>query len=241
MRYIGGKYRIRKQLVDYLSEYFTETNCFVEPFVGSANITTWLLEENGLLAYKLEKIILNDFHTDLAMMWNEVISGKLVLPDTCTEEEYERLRNESSSGLRGFIGHGCSFGGIWFSKFAKTNDGRNYCLNAKNSIMNTVKCLKGYNVIIENKSYEEIEIPDGALVYCDPPYKNTCKPGMGNDFNHKKFWGWIRELSKRCFVFISEYESPEDFECVLEIPVSLDMGKRENRIEKLFRYNYGLR
>lgn len=236
MRYLGGKFRIRKQLVDYLSDFFIETDCFVEPFVGSANITTWLLEDNYLFACNLKKIILNDFHSDLAMMWSELIDGKLVLPDTCTEEEYERLRNESSSGLRGFIGHSCSFGGIWFSKYAKTNDNRNYCLNGKNSIMNTVKLLNRYNIVVENKSYEEVEIPDGALVYCDPPYVNTAKPGSGNEFDHEKFWQWVRELSSRCQVFTSEYVAPEDFECVKEISVSLDMGKRENRVERLFKY-----
>jgi hypothetical protein len=42
-------------------------------------------------------------------------------------------------------------------------------------------------------------------------------------------------LSGRCQVFVSEYTAPEDFECVLEIDVELDMN-REKRVERLFKY-----
>ncbi|MCK9442127.1 MAG: DNA adenine methylase [Methanothrix sp.] len=233
MRYIGGKYRIRKQLIDYLLNYIQYTDCFVEPFVGSANITLSLFEDNPLFAPS--KIIINDFHTDLAMMWQAILNG-WEPPSIFTEEEYESLRNAESSALRGFVGHGCSFGGIWFSKFAKTKDGRNYCLNAKNSIMKVGELLKGIEEVeVYNLSYEQVPIPNGALIYNDPPYKDTCKPGAGNDFDHEKFWQWVRELSNKCQVFTSEYSAPEDFECVLEINVELDMN-RAKRVERLFKY-----
>jgi len=233
MRYIGGKFRIRKQLVDFLITNIQESNCFVEPFVGSANITLSLFDDNLFFAPK--KIVINDFHTDLAMMWQAVYDG-WEPPSIFTEEEYEALRNAESSALRGFVGHGCSFGGIWFSKFAKTKDDRNYCLNAKNSILKVANILKGIeSVEIYNLSYEEVPIPDGSVVYCDPPYIGTAKPGSGNDFDHEKFWQWARELSSRCQVFVSEYVAPEDFKCVLEINVELDMN-REKRVERLFQY-----
>jgi DNA adenine methylase len=269
MRYIGGKFRIRKQLVGFMFDYIKATNCFVEPFVGSANITLSLFGDNILVAPK--RIIINDFHTDLAMMWQDVYNG-WEPPNSCSEEEYEALRNAESSALRGFIGHSCSFGGIWFSKYAKDNsekekiikpkkyddevlmldvdefgeepesiiqkiENRNYCLNAKSSIMKVANILRGVeSVEIYNLSYEEVPIPDGSVVYCDPPYKDTAKPGSGNDFDHEKFWQWVRELSGRCQVFVSEYVAPEDFECVLEIDVELDMN-REKRVERLFKYN----
>jgi len=234
VRYIGGKYRIRQRLIDYLTEYTQYADCFVEPFCGSLNITLSLFGDTPLFAPK--KLIINDFHTDLSMMWQEIYKG-WEPPSEFTEEEYEALRDAEPSALRGFIGHGCSFGGIWFSKFAKTTDGRNYCLNAKNSIMKVADLLNHIEEVeIYNKSYEDISIPDGAVVYNDPPYIGTAKPGAGGEFDHEKFWQWARELSSRCQVFTSEYISPDDFECVLEIPVSLDMGKRQDRVEKLFKY-----
>jgi DNA adenine methylase len=236
VRYIGGKFRIRKQLIDYLLNPITDSDCFVETFCGSCNLTLDLLDNMDL--FVPNKIILNDFHTDLMMMWKSVYKGEVDLPDSFTEEEYEALRNAESSALRGFIGHACSFGGIWFSKFAKTTDGRNYCLNGKNSIMKLIELFntKVKNVEFYNLSYEQVLIPDGAVVYNDPPYIGTAKPGAGGGFDHEKFWQWVREISKRCNVFTSEYTAPEDFECVKEINVSLDMGKREDRVERLFKY-----
>lgn len=57
------------------------------------------------------------------------------------------------------------------------------------------------------KSYEEIEIPENALIYCDPPYINT--KGYGVDFDHARFYDWCREQKE--LVLISEYTMPEDF------------------------------
>lgn len=271
MRYIGAKYRIRKPLVSFLSKYIENSNCFAEIFCGSLNLTLEIFE--SMQFWKPKQLIINDIHTDLMKMWQAVIHEGWIPPDNCTKEHYEELRNAESSAERGFIGHSCSFGGIWFSQYAQDNgekeiiikpkdysnenlmfdidefgeepdpiiqikEKRNYCLNGKNSVMKVADLLKksGADIKVYNLSYEQVSIPDGALVYCDPPYKNTCKPGMGNDFDHEKFWQWVRELSSRCQVFTSEYTAPEDFECVKEISVSLDMGKRENRVERLFKY-----
>lgn len=237
MQYVGGKYRIRKQLVDFLLNYITdnEASCFVEPFVGSINITNNLLEDSPL--FVPNKIILNDIHTDLIMMWKAIVYEGWEPPSSCTIEEYNILKNAESSALRGFIGHSCSFSGMWFDTFAKSGD-RNYCLNGKNSVMSTGENLKWFNnsgreILFYNLSYEQLEIPNGSLVYCDPPYFNTRKVGADKNFNHEKFWQWVRKLSKNNTVFVSEYVAPEDFKCVLEIDVKLDLNQI-NRKEKLF-------
>lgn len=272
MRYIGGKYRIRNDLVRCLGDSIQKTNCFVEPFCGSCNIVYSVVSDfmNG---YEMSggdkskfKIILNDFHKDLMMMWQEIICNGWEPPDNCTEEEYEALRHAEPSALRGFVGHGCSFGGIWFSKFARETakekvkikkydeevllfdvdefgdepepiiaEERNFCKNAKNSIMEIANFLKKYNVKLYNKSYDEFEIPDGSVIYCDPPYIGTAKPGSGNEFDHEKFWEWVRKMSEKNEVFVSEYVAPYDFESVINIDVRLDMN-REERIERLFKY-----
>jgi site-specific DNA-adenine methylase len=68
---------------------------------------------------------------------------------------------------------------------------------------------------IFNKSYDEIVIPENAIVYCDPPYKETAEYKEGG-FNHDKFWAWVNELSKTNKIYISEYTAPEGFKRVLE-------------------------
>lgn len=68
---------------------------------------------------------------------------------------------------------------------------------------------------IFTKSYDQIEIIKDAIVYCDPPYKGTEEYTQGN-FDHDKFWQWVRTISKTNKVYISEYTAPDDFEALLE-------------------------
>ena len=58
--------------------------------------------------------------------------------------------------------------------------------------------------------YQDVKIPKGAIIYCDPPYKGTAEYKEGS-FNHAEFWEWCRKISKTNKIYISEYSSPEDF------------------------------
>lgn len=82
-----------------------------------------------------------------------------------------------------------------------------------------------------------MEIPDGALVYCDPPYEGTA--GYKDAFDNSKFWTWVRKLSLRCTVFVSEYKAPPDFNCVWSKNRKVTLHNASNkiskqRVEKLF-------
>ena len=57
------------------------------------------------------------------------------------------------------------------------------------------------------RSYDEVELPDNAVVYCDPPYANTAK--YIGDFDHAKFYDWMRRQDRP--IFVSEYFMPDDF------------------------------
>ncbi len=82
--------------------------------------------------------------------------------------------------------------------------------------------------------------PDGALVYCDPPYKGTTGYGAVGEFDSNEFWSVMRQWSRHNKVYISEYQAPFDFTCVLEIPTKLDIrnaaGEKEPRLERLFTF-----
>ena len=61
-----------------------------------------------------------------------------------------------------------------------------------------------------SRSYEDVQIPDDALVYCDPPYINTATDGYGEyTFDHARFYDWVRE--QKALVLVSEYNMPDDF------------------------------
>jgi hypothetical protein len=59
--------------------------------------------------------------------------------------------------------------------------------------------------IFDAKSYDELS-PHGMTIYCDSP------------FNDEKFWNIMRKWSETNYVYILAYDSPSDFECVVETP-----------------------
>lgn len=64
-------------------------------------------------------------------------------------------------------------------------------------------------------SYNEVDIPEYAIIYCDPPYAGTAEYKEGS-FNHKEFWEWVRVKSLTNKIYVSEYTAPNDFKAVLE-------------------------
>lgn len=225
MRYFGGKARIGKHIVEYLKSIRKEGQAYIEPFVGGGSIVS--LMDGERYAY--------DKHPHLIKMYQELQSG-WVPPTALSEEEYENAKNgELPSHLTGFIGFGCSFAGKWFGGYARSGD-RNYCLNAHNSIMKKMKTMQ--DVKFECRDYLELN-PEGALIYCDPPYQGTTQYGkIVGDFDSAQFWDKVREWSESNTVVVSEYNAPDDFEEVWRRETKTDIrnknNEREDRIEKLF-------
>jgi len=58
--------------------------------------------------------------------------------------------------------------------------------------------------------YSEVEIPENAVIYCDPPYINT--GGYKGGFNHEDFYAWCRR--QKALTIISERSMPKDFICI---------------------------
>ena len=73
---------------------------------------------------------------------------------------------------------------------------------------------------VTSLSYDEIDIPDCAVVYCDPPYHACNKSlydGTAKAFDHNAFYDWCVSVSKTNPIFISEYSIEDDrFEVVAE-------------------------
>lgn len=54
--------------------------------------------------------------------------------------------------------------------------------------------------------YERVEVPRGAVVYADPPYRGTNQNGYGDMFDHERFDTWLARVPY--MVIISEYICP---------------------------------
>ena len=59
--------------------------------------------------------------------------------------------------------------------------------------------------VLQN-DYERVEVPRGAVVYADPPYRGTTQDGYGDMFNHERFDTWLARVPY--MVIISEYICP---------------------------------
>ena len=229
MKYMGSKNRIAKHILPIMLEHRTDDMTWVEPFVGGANMID---KVKG-------KRIGADFNEYVISLFTGIQNG-FIPPNTVTEDEYRNARlNRLVTPLVSFIGFGCSYSGKWFGGYARGNtskgEPRNYCLESKNNILKQSKNLNGVKFI--NCSYQDLEIPENSLIYCDPPYEGTTRYKDG--FDHLDFWEWCRQKSKEGHqVFVSEYNAPDDFECLWQKEVNNSLTKNtgaKKGVEKLFK------
>ena len=73
--------------------------------------------------------------------------------------------------------------------------------------LESLQRLESLDLKTYNEDYSKVPIPDGSIVYCDPPYKGT-RPYLC-DFDSDSFYHWA--LTRDYPVFISEYAMPDDF------------------------------
>ncbi len=94
------------------------------------------------------------------------------------------------------------------------------------------KKVHGLDIQCYNLSYEQVEIPENSVVYCDIPYKNT--ENYISKFDHEKFYQWAR--SRPFTVYISEYSMPEDFQEIASISKRCTLGiyNEKKTVEKIF-------
>ena len=81
--------------------------------------------------------------------------------------------------------------------------------------------------------YQQVSIPNGALIYCDIPYSNT-NCGKYDGFDHNRFYAWAQEQDN---IFISEYSMPNGFIEVANTEKSIlstSNGNGGKAIEKIF-------
>jgi DNA adenine methylase len=237
MKYMGGKSRLAKHILPIMLDN-TKLSNYVEPFCGGCNMIDKVPETFVRYANDSNKYLIGMF---LALQngWEPEVNYtkhfyKLVKDNPDAYEDY----------LVGYIGFNSSYSGKFFGGFAgktltKVGTLRDYQEEAYRNMMSQIKNLN--NVHFSNLNYNEMDINQPSIIYCDPPYVNTTKYVM--DFNHAEFWDWVREKSNSGHdVYVSEYSAPDDFKCIWskEVKSSLSAngksGGSKQSVEKLFVY-----
>lgn len=238
---MGSKNRHSKEILEVILPYRTSNEqFFVEPFCGGCNV---LDKVTG-------KRIASDVNKYLIAMWKALICG-WIPPKEISRGYYNEVRssyrscnNKFTDYEKGYIGFNGSYNGRFFdggyAGVVETKSGliRNYPEEAWKNVLNQVGNLKDVDFYLSD--YSSLVIPDQSIIYCDPPYENTKQYLELNEFDHNKFWDWVREKSRQGHVvFVSEYNAPDDFECVWEKKVNSSLTKdtgAKKATEKLFKY-----
>lgn len=254
MRYSGSKRRFAKYIVPILNgeiekmkKQYHET-IFIDMFMGGANIISEV-------SHNMKMGI--DINGYMIALWNHLQRfGYVDIPHSLTEEEYYEIKKSFLNNNPcvpdwkvGYVATCCSYGGAWFNGYARFNPNKNedHILEAYRGLKKQVDNFKNLNetIFLEMDYRHFYFVPDIAyVIYCDPPYANTKK--YMSDFDNSGFWQWVRETSKRypnVKIIISEYEAPDDFECIWQMEKKDGMSttkkgcKQNSKIEKLFLYN----
>lgn len=241
MKYMGSKNRIAKELAPIIQEIIDVNliSKYVEPFVGGSNMI-----ENIKCELKVgsdNNFYLIEFMKKLKNGWNPLTEVNM------TKELYNDIKNNKEKyepELVALAGLCATYNAKWFGGYAgivKTKIGtkRNYYDESVRNVLKQIEKLS--DVYYFHKNYqdyfnknEQKETSCKTLFYCDPPYESTTK--YVDSFNHSEYWDWVRKMSKNHIVLCSEYNAPEDFECIWskELTTTLDKNSRSKTIEKLF-------
>lgn len=228
MQYLGGKSKIRSYIADVINKETYSKN-YIEPFVGGG----WILQE-----IKGKHRTALDSNPFLITLYRELQKGWLP-PDYLSLTDYNNLRysGDTTDPLVAFAGFGCSFAGKWFGGYARSQGKSCYAATTKRSLLKQLPLIM--DVDFKHALYKDL-LPEGNIIYCDPPYKGTTQYDFCKGFNHEEFWNIMRKWAKSNKVYVSEYAAPDDFVCIMTVPSR--MGLREGNIvnslrtEKLFTY-----
>ena len=240
MQYMGGKCRQSKAIAQCLKPYFNENTVYVEPFCGGMWSAARVAKE-----LKPSSMVLNDVNKPLMLLWQKCYKeGCDWLPQYPTAEEYTKYKQTQPENdpLTAYYGFGFSFGGAWYTSYIKPGTSHNG--DQVKSVKRKIDALSQTPLTLCCGSYEDLNIPDGAVVYCDPPYAGRTKAHHFDTWDNDAFWQWVRDLSSRCAVFVSCFDCPADFEVVYSWGDTVHRytnGKRETgytdgTCEKLVKY-----
>ena len=247
MVYPGSKNRLSPYFVPLFQKIIEKynINTYIEPFVGGANIFDKIKCENKIAYDKSQTLI---------ALFNQGLKDASVIPAHGSREWWDeakaQYKGEKSRTMPdwkiGAIQFFASFGTRGFpGGYANNKNSKDYYNERYRNFKDQIKTIEnnGGGLFLVSE-YKDIEIPNRSFVYCDPPYEGTKPYGYSfeNNFDHKEYWNWIREISKYNYVICSEQSCPEDFTTVWsgELNRMVSSDNSYKGMEILCIYNNGL-
>ena len=239
---MGSKSRIAKYIVPIIQSYIKEGDIYIEPFAGGMNVID-KVKAKDRIAYDINEYLIALFlHIKNGGELLDVVDRKLYCDVRSSYKNDDCIYPKWMVGNVGFL---ASYNGRWFdggyakSGYEKTKNGmrfRDYYKESKNNLEAQAENLKDIMFISNDYRCLNINNIKNAVIYCDPPYKNTKKYKNSENFDYNEFWDAMRLWSKDNIVIVSELEAPDDFIKIWEKSVSRSI-KVDNKVkstEKIF-------
>jgi site-specific DNA-adenine methylase len=203
MNYPGGKSKLARKFAPILEAELTlRDGILIEPFTGGFNIVP-------ALGPALKYAVCSDLHPGLISLYEAVAEGWSP-PEDLSEEEYQAVRamQDWSLPLTAFIAFGCSFGAKEWGGYARNARGDNYCARASRSLLKKRASMERAEFLHRDYYCFGADV-SGAVIYADPPYKNTLGYKTGA-FDSARFYSWCEARAREdSVVFVSEFSVPE--------------------------------
>lgn len=230
MKYIGSKRRIAKYIIPIMLKHMQEKSCWVEPFVGGANLIDKVPRGIEKIGGDKNKYLIALFKA-IQKNWE---------PPRCVSRDryYDVMKNKDKHPpeLVGFVGFNCSFGGHFFQGYAKDSRGCNYADRGYRNLKKQSQFIDDVEFVCSD--YRDLHIPKNSLIYCDAPYRVKRRYYRAK-FDHDEYFEWCREKKREGHVvFVSEYDAPPDFTLVFEREQTTWVNKNKDKtfkaVERLF-------
>ena len=183
-RYMGGKHRLAKHLVDAIAVEVGSVDCWVEPFVGGGSVAAAAVQRFGC------DLVLSDVDPHAAVLWDR--STGFEWPDDAvfSEDDWRRLREAGAvDKLTALAAFGASFGGKKWDGFAR-GASRDFFAEGVRGWRRKFDAMSAASLATsECLPYWSVVPPAGSVVYCDPPYAGTTGYASG-EFDHARFYAW---------------------------------------------------
>lgn len=239
MKYMGSKARHAKALLPIILAGRREDQIYVEPFVGGGNVINKVPQGAGRLA--------SDSNGLMVTLLDQLGNHGWTPPETLTEAEWSAIRHikpvtPAERALHAFCATGPCFSGKWWGGWARSVYGpdceragqpRDHWRECRANALKDVDGLRGVSLV--SCEYEDLNVPQGALVYCDPPYAGTTAySGARHKWDADKFWQWCDALidTLDCTVFVSEYQAPSHWTSLWEKRVRSDLGLVKDNLKR---------
>lgn len=234
LAYQGSKRRLLPILSDIARTHSRGCSAYVEPFLGGANaidanvhrLPMILADANGELI-ALYRALVDGWIPPMQVSRSEwleakgrpeglplhVVGWRLLMASG--RYRYDNTMFQTDPGKRGDL----------VSRPLKQHVERGVYLGA---VMRSATLLAA--------SYEALDIPAGAYVYCDPPYKGTADYG-GKDFDSEAFYSWAEKTASEYgrVVVVSEYSAPSHWPLLHSQELLQTIGKANTkRTERLY-------